>query len=193
MLNGGSLQDVAPPPSIKTTTTLTANSTISGPFRMTFDSSGSFSNSGGNSTLTSSITNATNAANYILNANGNGITLNPQLLTIACPVYLSESNSQSRTMTINGSGLTNISGVIHNNGTTDSGLVSNLTYNGTGILEVSNALQRLHRQHDRQQRRVALEHHERAPNRDPRSQHGERLGLQRRKHLHRRRTVRLGQ
>ncbi len=113
---------------------------ISGPYGMSFPSGASFTAvHGGNATLTSSITGVGPDAglNYILTQLGTGVYLNPQLLTIASPVYLSDVSGTGGSLTINGSGLTSITGIISNyNGTGQPG---NLTYSGSGILAISGA------------------------------------------------------
>ncbi len=92
--------------------------TLSGSNSITFN--GALQNFGTTNTLTSSITGGGNQA------------------TFAGNVYLSNSNSNSDTITFAGTGTTRISGVIANNSGANT-LASNLSKSGTGTLTLSNA------------------------------------------------------
>jgi autotransporter-associated beta strand protein len=77
---------------------------------------GSFTNDGGDRTLTNNLA-------------------SPSLLTLAGPVYLSESVGTGRTLTVAGAGNTTMSGAVQNaNGV---GLAGNLTKTGSGTLTLS--------------------------------------------------------
>jgi fibronectin-binding autotransporter adhesin len=112
---GGTMQAVgANPITLANNTALTANAAVGGAQDLTFN--GTFTNSGGDRTLTVSNTGAT---------------------TLAGRVYLSEGSGNLRTLTVAGSSNVAISGIIANyNG---SGTANKLTYNGSGTLTLSNA------------------------------------------------------
>jgi autotransporter-associated beta strand protein len=105
-LNGGTLQGDGTARALANAITLSNNSTIAGSSALTFN--GTLTNSNGNRTLT--------------NNNAGGFTLGAVNLS---------NNGTSRTLTIAGTGLTTINGVIANGSTSTAGAI---TKTGTGTL-----------------------------------------------------------
>ncbi|MCX6996835.1 MAG: autotransporter-associated beta strand repeat-containing protein, partial [Kiritimatiellaeota bacterium] len=117
-LGGGALQALTASRVVANNTLLTVNTTIAGAQNLTFQT-GAFTQSGGDRTLTSSIT------------GGN-------TLTLAGNVYLSEITGTGRTLTLAGAGNTTISGAIANfNG--GAGTAGGLTITNTGLTILSGA------------------------------------------------------
>ena len=113
-LGGGAIEAYGDARSVSNTALLTGNSAVVGSYDLGF--TGSFTNSGGNRTLTNN-----------LDAG--------KALTLTGPVNLSEHATTGRTLTITGAGDTTIGGIIGNGGTG----AGNLTKAGAGTLVLSGA------------------------------------------------------
>jgi autotransporter-associated beta strand protein len=116
-LNGGTIQASGGDRSLANTFTLNASGTVSGSENLIF--TGAFTESGNSRTLTSSITSG-------------------KTFTLAGNVFLANDNTTGRTLTINGTGATVVSGTIANNASGNS-IASSLIYSGTGSLTLSSA------------------------------------------------------
>jgi fibronectin-binding autotransporter adhesin len=114
-LGGGGLQADGTARAIANNVVITAPSNVTSSQSLTIN--GSFTNSGGTQTLTTSLTGGA-------------------ILTLAGNVYLSESAATSRTLQFGGSGDRLISGVIANNAGTNT-LGSNIFFNGGGTLSLT--------------------------------------------------------
>lgn len=115
IMNGGAFSATNSARTLANTITLNGNSSISGNQSITLN--GDFTNAGGNRTLTVSLT-------------------SPAVLEIAGNVYLSESATASRFLSILGSSTRIISGVIANNAG-DNSVVGHLFFNGGGTLTLT--------------------------------------------------------
>jgi autotransporter-associated beta strand protein len=113
--NGGSLVSSNGARTIENSVNHTGSFTVGGSNAVTL--AGTYTHSGGNRTLT--------------NSNGGG-------LTMSGPVFLANDNATARTLTIAGSGDTEISGNIANNNAGNT-TASGLTKNGNGTLTLSGA------------------------------------------------------
>lgn len=113
--NGGKLTSSNGARTLENAIVQTGNFTVQGANGFTL--AGSFTNSGGNRTLTVNTTAAT---------------------TLSGPVYLANDDATARTLTITGTGNVNISGNITNNSGANT-LASGLTKTGTGTLTLSGA------------------------------------------------------
>jgi len=118
---GATLQAAGAPITLANNITLSYTGYVSGTNSLTL--SGSFTNSGNNRTLTSSIPAASGS------------------LTLSGPVYLSETQATGRVLTIAGTGNTLISGVIADSaaGTSATPATSGLTISSTGTTSITNS------------------------------------------------------
>ena len=110
ILTAGTLETLGGPRNLENATRLAGNATVGGADAITF--AGTFTNHGGNRTVTVN---------------------NSALTTLSGPVYLANDDLTARTMTIGGTGNVTISGAITNNASTNL-LASSLTKSGSGAL-----------------------------------------------------------
>jgi autotransporter-associated beta strand protein len=110
ILTAGTVETSGGPRNLENATRLAGNATVGGANAITF--AGTFTNNGGNHTVTVN---------------------NSALTTLSGPVYLANDDLTARTMTIGGTGNVTISGAITNNASTNL-LASSLTKSGSGLL-----------------------------------------------------------